>query len=83
MKAKAKAKTTSTLQMSFRWDDTQAVSNWEDVRMPNEYHAFYTKMGACLNCRMPLGHQLHAFNHFKKYHLKPVVVNPVKTGRKK
>lgn len=43
---------------------------WNDVRLPEEYHAFFVKTGTCPNCRQLLRHPMHALNHYKKFHMK-------------
>ena len=43
---------------------------WNDVRMPETFHQHFKQTGLCINCRMPLRHPMHAFNHFKKFHAK-------------
>lgn len=52
------------------WNSLPDVSEWDDVRLPDEYHAFYKKHHKCLNCRQKLRHPLHALNHYRKFHLK-------------
>lgn len=46
------------------------LSLWNDVRLPDEYYDHYIKTGHCLNCRKKLRHELHALNHYAKYHTK-------------
>lgn len=41
---------------------------WHDVRTPPEYFAHYRKYRKCVNCHMPLQHELHALNHWEKCH---------------
>jgi hypothetical protein len=44
---------------------------WNDVRLPDEFYAFYKKCGHCPNCRMKLRHPMHALNHYRKFHMLP------------
>ena len=48
------------------WNATPMV--WNDVRLPDAYHAHFKAHGECPNCRMPLRHPMHALNHYKKLH---------------
>lgn len=50
------------------WNATPMV--WNDVRLPDAYHAHFKAHGECPNCRMPLRHPMHALNHYKKLHMK-------------
>lgn len=45
-------------------------NQWEDIRLPQQYVDHYNATGLCLNCTRQLRHIMHAFNHYKKYHLK-------------
>jgi hypothetical protein len=42
---------------------------WNDIRLPNEYIEHYRVFGECINCHQPLNHEMHAFNHYKRYHM--------------
>ena len=44
------------------------LSLWNDVRVPQEYYDHYVRTGECVNCHHKLRHDLHAFNHYKRYH---------------
>ena len=43
---------------------------WQDIRIPTEYYTYFIDYGKCLNCLQDLRHEIHAFNHYKKNHLK-------------
>ena len=38
--------------------------------MPSEYREYFLKTKHCLNCGRELRHEMHAFNHFKRFHTK-------------
>lgn len=46
------------------------MSLWDDVRIPQSYLLHYKSTKLCLNCGASLRHELHAFNHWKKWHRK-------------
>ena len=55
-------------QLKLEWSRAQQPK-WDDVRLPEEYHEFFLATHQCLNCRRPLRDSLHAFYHFKKWHI--------------
>lgn len=48
--------------------------------LPKEYHDFYLVHKRCKHCRADLRHELHAYNHWKKYHYR-VKTSSVKVQR--
>jgi len=41
---------------------------WDDVRLPLAYSRYYREHGRCVNCQGLLNHDLHALNHWRRYH---------------
>jgi hypothetical protein len=69
-------------QMKFEFTGTlPTIHRWEDIRMPEAYYQHFKETGECINCRMHLGHDMHAFNHYKKFHVLTIVPEPRKQKR--
>jgi hypothetical protein len=43
--------------------------------VPIDFHLYFTQTKSCMHCHQPLRHELHAYNHFRKYHTeRPVTI---------
>lgn len=40
-----------------------------EVIVPLDYHIYFLKTKSCMCCHQPLRHEMHSYNHFRKYHL--------------
>jgi hypothetical protein len=36
--------------------------------LPKQYHRYFYDYGRCLCCKQSLRHEMHAYNHYRKYH---------------
>ena len=40
----------------------------EKVSVPLDYHIYFLKTKSCRDCHQPLRQEVHAYNHYNKYH---------------
>ena len=45
-----------------------------DIVVPIDFHLYYTQTHSCMYCHQPLRHEVHGYNHFRKYHTKKQVI---------
>lgn len=39
-----------------------------DIRVPQNYYRYWVLTGTCYGCYQDIRHELHLYNHYKKYH---------------
>lgn len=55
-------------QRTAKGESNSQLPLWNDIRIPLEYLEHFKARRECLNCGAELNHELHAYNHWKKYH---------------